>query len=111
MSRRKWIQRRQPDGTSEMVEVDPFNYRPKLRSCDLTDRLISESHYEGVRATDGTPIDTRARHKRYMEEHGVCHAGDFSPEYYQNKRAEIAREDKRDRLQTVIEAVHRHEVL
>ena len=109
--RKKWIQKKQPDGTSKLVEVDPFNYRPKLRSCDLTDRLISESHYEGVRATDGTPIDTRARHKRYMEEHGVCHAGDYSPEFYKQRREEMARVEKQDRLKVVIDAVHRHEVM
>lgn len=108
--RRKWVQKYDLEtGKYRMVEVDLSTYRPRVRSMSFTDRLISESHYEGAKALDGTPIDSRSRHKRYMEEQGVCHAGDFSEAWYKNRRAEIARENARERRESIAPIVTRAE--
>jgi len=40
--------------------------------------IMSDRHYDGLRATDGTPIDTRVRHRRYMSERGLTTIDDFS---------------------------------
>jgi hypothetical protein len=40
--------------------------------------LASERHYDGLRASDGTPIDTRAKHRAYMKERGLTTIDDFT---------------------------------
>lgn len=39
--------------------------------------IVTYSHLEGLRATDGTPIDTRARRDEYMRLNGLAHADDY----------------------------------
>lgn len=39
--------------------------------------IATGNFYEGARATDGTPIDTRKRHREYMKREGVAMADDF----------------------------------
>lgn len=40
--------------------------------------LASERHYDGLRATDGTDISTRAKHREYMRANNLTTADDFS---------------------------------
>ena len=39
--------------------------------------MISERHYDGMRATDGTDISTRAKHREYMKRHNLTTMDDF----------------------------------
>lgn len=55
-----------------LVEVD-LNYRTPERLP-----VVGDSHYDGLRATDGTPIDTRAKHREYMRANGLTTADDFT---------------------------------
>ncbi len=59
--------------------------------------LASERHYDGLTATDGTPIDTRAKHRAYMRERGLTTIDDFTETWKreaQAREARIAGEDK-----------------
>lgn len=68
MTRRRY---RYNEATKELEEIDletPIAPRVELQTG---------SHYDGLRATDGTPIDTRQRHREYMRRNGVAVADDF----------------------------------
>ena len=66
MTRRRF---RVVDG--ELVEI-PLN-------APVTPRveLQTGGHYDGLRASDGTPIDTPKRHREYMARNGLALAEDF----------------------------------
>lgn len=71
--------------------------------------LAGERHYEGLRATDGTDIGTRAKHRAYMRAHNLTTADDFASTW---KRAEQERAgrlqgDDPQRAQDVAQAVAR----
>jgi len=51
------------------------------------------AHYEGLRATDGTPVDTAKRHRQYMKDHNVALFSDYEQTF---ARAQDERE--RDRI-------------
>lgn len=77
--RRRFIQL--PDGTL----VDSADYEhPPLRAD--AGALWGDAHYDGLRATDGTPIDTREKHRAYMRSHGLTTVDDFT-EQWQRDRA------------------------
>lgn len=83
MARRKFIY--DPE-TKEMVEVSP-DYQPEPK--DRSDLLWNDRSYDGLKATDGTPIDSRAKHRAYMKLHGVTTVDDFKGTW---ERAQAARE-------------------
>lgn len=58
------------------------------------------SHYDGLRATDGTPIDTRQRHREYMRRNGLAVADDYKQTLSEapSKRAAEARAGLRDSI-------------
>lgn len=43
----------------------------------IANALAGDRHYDGLQATDGTPIDTRTKHRQYMKEKGYALASDF----------------------------------
>lgn len=43
----------------------------------IANALAGDRHYDGLQATDGTPIDTRTKHRKYMKEKGYALASDF----------------------------------
>lgn len=69
-----------------------INHRPALYCCAaemdrfisvvpalaVANALASERHYDGMRATDGSDISTRAKHRAYMKERGLTTVDDFS---------------------------------
>jgi hypothetical protein len=72
--------------TKEMVEV-PVNYEPELRQDGS---LWNDRHYENLRATDGTDISSRSKHREYMKRNGLTTADDFTNQWKNDaqKRAE-----------------------
>jgi len=52
--------------------------------------IIGDTHYDGLRATDGTPIDSRSKHREYMKRNGLTTVDDFKGEWAQaaQKRAD-----------------------
>lgn len=71
MARRKWIQI-----NGELVEVDPYTYQPPNR-MNTDAALYGDRHYDGMRATDGTDISTRSKHREYMKLNNVTTVDDF----------------------------------
>ena len=43
----------------------------------LNNALAGDRHYDGLRATDGTPIDSRTKHREYMKRNGLAMVDDF----------------------------------
>ena len=39
--------------------------------------VMGDSHYDGLQATDGTPIDTKRKHRQYMRENGLTTQDDY----------------------------------
>lgn len=52
--------------------------------------LSNDRHYDGMRATDGTDISTRAKHRAYMKEKGYTTVDDFAGTW--KKEAEARKE-------------------
>lgn len=71
MGRRRFIYDQE---TRELVEVS-LDYEP---TRDAVSRVVNDRHYDGLRATDGTPIDTRAKHREYMRRNGLTTIDDFT---------------------------------
>lgn len=67
--------------TRRRYRVDPKTgdfYEVEL-DAPVTPRLelVTDGHYEGLRSTDGVPIDTRKRHREYMKARGLALYDDF----------------------------------
>lgn len=71
----------------KMVEVS-LDYEQEPR--DHSELLWNDRHYNDLKATDGTPIDSRAKHRAYMKAHGLTTMDDFKGEW---DRAAAARAD------------------
>lgn len=84
-----------------------FKRRNKSRMIVITD-----SHYDGLRATDGTDISSRAKHREYMKRHGLTTADDFTETWKKNaeKRAKVftGEVDKGERRDAIARALERH---
>jgi len=63
--------------------------------------VVGDSHYDGAVAPDGTPIDTRRRHREYLKRTGLALAGDFSDDFRQKVRATEEREAAKEIRETV----------
>jgi hypothetical protein len=57
----------------------------------LANALASERHYDGLRAQDGTPIDTRAKHRAYMRANNLTTADDFAETWKRDARERAER--------------------
>lgn len=70
--------------------------------------VMSGRFYENAApATDGTPIDSRSKHKAYMKAAGLAHMSDYGAGW--NERVQTKRENEsRDRIrETVTRLVHK----
>ncbi len=83
MTRRRY---RYDEETKQMVEVGADWTDAERRAQVPTEELI----YGGLAATDGTPINTRRRHREYMQQNGLALAGDYTET---NARAAKQREN------------------
>lgn len=71
MTRRRYIQDRH---TGELIEVTA-DYQAPLRND--SGALWGDRHYDGARASDGTDISTRSKHREYMRLNNVTTVDDF----------------------------------
>lgn len=71
MTRRRYIQDRH---TGELIEVTQDHREPMRNDAGV---LWGDRHYEGARATDGTDISTRTKHREYMAANNLALADDF----------------------------------
>jgi hypothetical protein len=78
VARRRWVY---VDG--EAIEVTS-DYMPEPKNTDAV--LWSDRNYEGMRATDGTPIDSRSRHREYMKVNNLALMDDFKESFAQSQQ-------------------------
>lgn len=87
MTRRRYIQDRT---TGELIEVTADHREPMRNDAGA---LWGDSSYAGLRATDGTDISTRSKHREYMRANNLTTVDDF-----QNTWAKA--QEQRERLYT-----------
>lgn len=74
MSRRKYIWDAE---AQQLVEVST-DYAPERRTAGAP---VTDLYMNGVRATDGTDIGSRAKRREYMRVHNLADADDFRGEW------------------------------
>lgn len=88
--------------SKSMVEV-PLDWTDAPRVCAPSEELI----YGKLRATDGTDLSSRAKHREYMARNNLTLASDFreswSAESIERTRAAEARAEAADRRSDLIE--------
>jgi hypothetical protein len=52
-------------------------FTPGNTGAALNNALAGDRHYEGLRATDGTDISTRTKHREYMRRNNLTTIDDF----------------------------------
>lgn len=64
----------------------------------LANVLAGDRHYDGLRATDGTDISTRTKHRQYMKANGLSMVDDYKETWKQaqKERDAIRSGDVRD---------------
>ena len=60
--------------THELVLAEDYVPRMAMRSHN---RIVGDSHYDGLQATDGADISSRTKHRRYMRENNLTTMDDF----------------------------------
>lgn len=61
----------------ELVRAE--DYRAPSRALDAP--IMVDRFYEGAKATDGTDIGSRRKHRQYMKDHGLTTADDFGSDW------------------------------
>jgi hypothetical protein len=91
MPRTTYVQ--DPD-TGELIPKD--QYIPKGHEFSPHHLIIGDRHYDGLQATDGTDISTRAKHREYMKKNNLATIDDFQGKFKAEakKRAEYFQSGK-----------------
>lgn len=73
-------------------------------------QIQTGNHYEGLRATDGTRIDTPRRHREYMKANGLAVDSDFKQtrELAPKRRAEEQKRERREQIGRVTHFLENH---
>lgn len=69
----------------ELIEITNQDYEPERRRGDSA--LWGDSSYDGMRATDGTDISSRTKHREYMRINGLTTADDYQSSWAKAKQA------------------------
>jgi hypothetical protein len=100
MTRRRYVQ--MPDG--KLVDKDSFTEPPLAIDSGA---LWGDEGYRGQRATDGTMIDTRTKHRDYMKQRGLTTIDDYTDHFAQAEKARERhyRGEDPQRVQDIIRAI------
>jgi hypothetical protein len=81
-----------PD-TGELIPKEEYVPKRELNPHHL---VMGDRHYDGLKATDGTDISTRTKHRQYMKMHNLTTMDDFQPIWDREakKRSEYFKEGK-----------------
>lgn len=88
MTRRRFIQSKEPP--YELIEVTE-DYQAPMRTD--SGALWGDRSYDGLRASDGSDISTRTKHREYMKANNLATADDFKQSWAQAR-------EQRERLFT-----------
>lgn len=75
MSRKTWVYKNLEGGGVEVFEKGVGDQHPSTDAVHFA--LSGDRHYDGMRATDGTDISTRTKHREYMKANNVTTMDDF----------------------------------
>lgn len=109
MARRRFIQ---DPKTLEMVEV-PLDYRSDGRPFNGDAALWGDRSYDGLRATDGSDIGSRSKHREYMRQHNLTTVDDYHGEWRNAEAKRIANREavndpnRRHQIARTIETLQR----
>jgi hypothetical protein len=82
MARRRFIQMREPP--YEFIEVaEDFSPGPRTNTDAA---LWNDRGYDGLKATDGTDISSRTKHREYMRANGLTTVDDFKGTWKEAER-------------------------
>lgn len=88
----------------------PAEEAPSLEVPQGRLMVFGESHYDGMAATDGTPIDSKRKHRDYMKANGLAMTADFSGQW-QKQAAQRANGptpvERRERKEQIGRAAYR----
>jgi hypothetical protein len=100
VSRKRWIYQ---DGHA--VEV-PTGYE---QSSDAQFVIIGDRHYDGLQATDGADISTRAKHRAYMKANGLTTMDDYTETWKKDaqRREDVLAGKDKNRKNDMVEAVQK----
>lgn len=87
----------------EPYEVGDDWRNTESRAPVSTEELV----YGDIRATDGTPINTRKRHREYLKQNGLCMAADYSKDYQEREAGRRDRQDTKEYREMVERSVHK----
>jgi len=73
MTRRRYVQIK-----GELIEVTPDHVGETRDGARNAGLLWNDRDYDGLRATDGSDISTRTKHREYMKRTGLTTVDDFS---------------------------------
>jgi len=93
MTRRRYIY---DSVKGELVEVTP-GYEAPQRNVHTSDGLLwNDRSYDGLRATDGTDISSRSKHREYMRLNNLTTMDDFKQSFDQSlkRKAEYVTQGK-----------------
>jgi len=80
-----------------LVDADSYVPPEEAKSAPI----MMDRFYEGVRATDGTDIGSRRKHRAYMKAHGLATMDDFGPGYFTRVKREREVAAKRERREVI----------
>lgn len=77
----------------------------------VANALAGDRHYDGLTATDGTDISSRAKHRAYMKERGLTTVDDFSSTWKKEAAVREARMAGTDstRKADIAQAIRQHQ--
>lgn len=108
--KRRYVYRPNPEtGRVESVEVTPDFQSHEERAPVYTDLYL-----DGMRATDGTDIGSRAKRRQYMQARGLADASDYTETWAkaEQQRAAFfspdAKHDTQARRESIARAIERH---
>lgn len=73
------------------------------RAQTVTEELV----YGGIKATDGTPINSRKKHREYLNQNGLAMASDYSEAYQEREAGRRDREETKKVRAQVDRDVHK----
>lgn len=89
--------------TNQTEPIDADWTDAETRAQVSTEEIV----YGDAKATDGTPINTRKRHREYLQRNGLAMMGDFSDGYRESVAKSKERADDKHRREIVERAFYK----
>lgn len=102
--RRKWVYKPGHPKANERGFVSWEDYGGSSETRALDAPVMVDRFYENTKATDGTDIGSRRKHRDYMKANGLAPASDFSTGFYEKVKRDDARQDAKELREVVSRA-------